>query len=170
MTWIAILVLIVYAALKSGQLAFIGRAAGYRGDPIPFAHRLRTGEPALLITATLITVPPALAGAWYHKHKFEKVLSASVTCYGLVHAYRNAPEIKHTNGEHAVYESIYGFRWSAFDASRQLGSDVAATQRRLDAAVLTRTAESSRRGGVALRERLSDTQSCLHPPKESPNA
>lgn len=170
MMWIALVALAVYVALKSGQFAILGKASGYSGEPVSVGRRLRKGEPALLIIAVLITVPPALAGSWYHKRKFEKVLSDSVACYGLIQAYQNAPEIKRSNGDYAVYESFYGYRWAAFDGSRQLGSDAQATQRRLNEAALAMAAESRRAGEDVRHERLSATQSCLHPPKEPPNA
>lgn len=170
MMWIALIVLAVYVALKSGRFAFIGRASGYRDEPVSVGRRLRKGEPALLIIAALVTVPPVLAGTWYHRHKFEEVLRNSVECYGLVQAYQNEPEIKQSNGEHAVYESIYGYRWTAFDAARQLGSDAKAVQQRLDEAALAMAAESRRAGEGVRHEKLSATQSCLHPPKEPPNA
>ncbi|MDQ3479713.1 MAG: hypothetical protein M3438_11270 [Pseudomonadota bacterium] len=170
MMWTALILLAVYVALKSGQFAFLGKASGYRGEPVSLGRRLRKGEPALLIIAALITVPPVLAGTWYHRHKFEEVLRNSVKCYGLVQAYQNAPEIKRSNGGYAVYESVYGYRWAAFDASRQLGSDAKAVQQRLDEAALAMAAESRRAGAGVRHERLSVTQSCLHPPKEPPNA
>ena len=170
MMWIALVFLAVYVALKSGQFAFIGKTSGYREEPVSVGRRLRKGEPALLIIAALITVPPALAGTWYHKRKFEKVIGDSVACYGLVQAYKDSPEIKRSNGEHAVYESVYGYRWTAFDASRQLGSDAEAVQRRLNEAASAMATESRRAGEGARHERLSMTQSCLHPPQEPANA
>jgi hypothetical protein len=168
--WIVPIFVAVYVALKTGQFAFLGKASSYRDEPVSVGRRLRKGEPALLIVAALVTVPPVLAGTWYHRHKFEEVLRNSVECYGLVQAYKNAPEIKRSNGEYAVYESVYGYRWAAFDASRQLGSDATAVQRRLDEAAWAMTAESRRGRERVRQERLSMTQSCLHPPKEPPNA
>jgi hypothetical protein len=168
--WAALIILAVYVVLKSFQLAFLGKASKYRDEPVSMGRRLRKGEPALLIIATFVTVPPVLAGTWYHKHKFEKVLSDSVACYGLIQAYQNTPEIKRSNGEYAVYESVDGYRRSAFDASRQLGSDAAAAQRRLDKAAVATAAESRRASEGVWHEKLSVTQRCLHPPKELPNA
>lgn len=168
--WIALFTLAVYVALKSGQLAILGKASGYRDAPVSVGRRLRKGEPMLLIICVLITAPPVLAGTWYHQHKFEEVLRNAVKCYGLVHAYRNAPEIERSNDGYAVYESVYGYRSTAFDASRQLGSDTKTVQRQLDQAALAMAAESRRAGKGVRHERLSMTQSCLHPPKELPNA
>ena len=102
MTWIALLALGVYAALKSAQFAFVGRAAGYRDEPVGPGRRLRRGEPALLIVVVLVTMPPTLAATWYHRHKFEEMLFRSVRCYGLIQTYQEAPEIKGSNGEHAI--------------------------------------------------------------------
>lgn len=170
MIWTALALLVVYVALKSGQFAFLGNASGYRDEPVSVGRRLRKGEPALLLIAALITIPPVLAGTWYHRHKFEEVLRNSVECYGLVQAYKDTPAIKRSNGEHAVYESVYGYQWAAFDASRQLGSDATAVQRRLDEAALTMAAERRRAGEGIRHERLSVTQSCLHPTKQGPNA
>jgi hypothetical protein len=167
---IALIFLAVYVALKSGQFAFLGQASGYRDEPVSVTRRLQTGEPALLMMAALITVPPMLAGTWYHRHKFEEVLHNSVECYGLVQAYKDATAIKRSNGEHSVYESVYRYRSTALDASWQLGTEAKAVQRRLDEAALAMAAES-RRGREGIRQqRLSMTQSCLHPPKEGPNA
>ena len=168
--WIAFVAAAVYLALKSGQFAFLGKAAGYRVEPVSLAQRLGKGEPALLIVATLISVPPAFAGTWYHKHKFEQVLSHSVGCYALIRAYQEAPEIKHSNEEHAVYRSIYGYRGDALDASRQLGVDAGVTQRQLDQTASTLVAESRRADDGIGGGRLVETQSCLHPLKAPPNA
>ena len=170
MMWIAPAALAVYVALKSGQLAFLGRAAGYRVEPVGLGRQLRKGEPALLIIAVLISVPPALAGVWYHKHKFEKVLRESIACYGLIQAYQQAPEIKGSNGEHAVYESIYGYQGTALDAARQIGLDARVTQRRLDQTASMAGAERRRADRRIDRAKLAAVQSCLHAPKEPPNA
>lgn len=170
MMWIALILLAVYGALKSGQFAFLGKTSGYSDEPMSVGNRLRKGEPALLIIAALVTVPPALTGTWYHRHKFEEVLRNSVECYGLVQAYKDAPEIKRSIGEHAVYESVYASRWAAFDASSQLGSDARAVRRRLDEAALAMAAERRRADEGIRQERLSATQRCLHPPQEPPNA
>lgn len=170
MMWIALVAVAVYAALKSAQLAFLGQAAGYSKEPISLGRRLRKGEPALLIVAAIVTMPPAIAATWYHTHKFQTVLGESIRCYGLIRANHLVPEISHSNGEYAVYESLSGYRWTALDAGRQLGQNGGAVQRQLDQAASALTADRQHAGKSNRQDRLSATQECLHPPKDLPNA
>lgn len=170
MMWAASLFLLVYVALKSGRLAFVGAASGYRGEPIGMASRLKAGEPALLIGAALLTVPPVLGAIWYHHHKFSAALHDSLICYGLIMAYRDAPEIMRSNGEHAVYLSFESHRMTALDAANQVGLSRQRSQRRLDDAATAALAERHRAGARLRRAQLAETQRCLHPPSEPPNA
>ncbi len=170
MTWAAFLLVLVYAALKGGKLAFTGKTSGYRSEPLGLWERLRAGEPALLIAAALLTVPPVLAAQWYHTYKFRAVLQDSLTCYALVAVYRDAPEIMRSNGEHAVYLSFNGYRANALDAASQLGLTARASQDRLTDVMAAAIAERARAGKTLQRARLAETHRCLHPPIESPNA
>ena len=170
MTRAAFLLVLVYAALKGGNLAFTGKASGYRSEPLGLWERLRMGEPALLIGAALLTVPPVLAAQWYHKHKFSAVLQDSLTCYALVAVYRDAPEIMRSNGEHAVYLSFEEYRANALGAANQLGLTPRASQGRLNDAMAAATNERALVRKTLRHARLAETQRCLHPPIESPNA
>lgn len=162
MTWIAGLFLLVYAALKAGQFAFLGRPAGYREEPVALDSRLVTGEPWLLAIAFLLTVPPALGAHWYHRHKFTAMLDEAVTCYGLIDGYQEPVGIS-SQRSYRSYEALLSERAVALDASRQLGIPAALTSQRLDRMAATLAAES-RDGGAQLRHiRLAELRKCLAP-------
>lgn len=169
MKWAIILLLFAYVSLKAAQLAFTGRASGYRGEPISLRRRLKAGEPAILIVAALITVPPALAATWYHTHKFTAVMRHSVDCYGLIAVHRSDPEVMRSNGEHAVYNAYEKYRGTAFDAGRQLGLSTAAVRQRLDSSASAFAREKPNAGAKIRRSRIDTTQHCLHPPREPAN-
>ena len=167
---VALLPLLVYAAVKGGQLAFIGDASGYRGGPVGLARRVRKGEPMLLLVCILLAVSAVLAARWYHRHVFDAMLRNSLGRYGLVGAYRAEPAIMRTNDEHAMYQSFYGYRATALDSARQLGLTAVASQARLDAAWASAAGERVRADDALLRLRTAQTQRCLHPPALPANA
>lgn len=169
MKWAVILLLFVYVALKLAQLAFTGRASGYRREPTSLGRRLKAGEPAILLVAALVTVPPALAATWYHRHKFTAVMHQSVDCYGLIAVYRSNSEVMRSNGEHAVYDAYEEYRGTAFDAGRQLGLSTAAVQQRLDSSVSVFAQEQPNAGAKIRRNDIDMAQRCLHPPREPAN-
>lgn len=169
MKWAFILLLFAYVSLKAAQFAFAGRASGYRREPMSLRRRLKAGEPAILIVAALVSVPPALAATWYRTHKFTAIMHQSVDCYGLIAVYRSDPEVMRSNGEHAVYNAYREYRGTAFDAGRQLDLSTAAVQKRLDSSASALAAEKPNAGAKTRRSRIDTVQHCLHPPREPAN-
>lgn len=170
MKWAIFFLLVVYAALKIGRVVMTGTGSGYREADVGIWRKLKSGEPILLLIALLISMPPAMAATWYHHQKFDTVLRSSTNCYALISAYKQTPEIMRSNGEFAVYESAYGYRWSALDAAWQLGLKAGVTERKLDSTVDAVKFEYTRLT-VPIREaRLASVQRCLHPPQDQANA
>lgn len=170
MRWAAILLLLVYAALKAARLAFI-TGTGFDRRPISFGQRLRSGEPVLFVLAVLLSVPPALGATWYHKRKFTAILQNSTACYGRIGAFKDVPGIARTNGESAIYDAFERHREQALDAARQLDASMVAAERELDAAAAAFEAEQSApRNSRSWQNQIAATQRCLRPPIEVQNA
>lgn len=165
MNWAALLFAIAYLALKLTRLLFIGRSPAYQAEPVNWNQRLRASEPWLLIITALVTVPPTLAATCYHQHVFAADLDRSLDCYRLIVAYRDAPDIMHSNGEHAVYLASEKYGSTASVSAYQLGWTRAALKRRIDQLVSEKT--SANRALQA--SRIVEVQRCLHPPIPSRN-
>jgi hypothetical protein len=164
---------ITYAAFK-----FAGMVLAKRRDfdqaEISLRDRLRAGEPGLFLAAVLVSVPLVLSMSAYSRRTFTGYYRNSITCYGRIKALANLPEVRANVDGFSVYESVQGYKVTAF----RMGAELGMRRDAVSTALAQQTASFGRAYGVLRKQELRQrmkveidrTLRCVHPPADPPNA
>jgi hypothetical protein len=152
----------------------LAKGRGFDRAEVSLWDRLRAGEPWLFLAAALISVPLVLSMSAYSRRTFTGSYRNSVACYGRISALANLPEVEAKADGFAVYESVQGYRTSAFRTGAELGMRPG----EVSEALADRAASFSRAFALLQRQQrrqemeaeIARTLRCVHPPADPANA
>jgi hypothetical protein len=166
--WLAVF----YGAFKFPAMALALNRGFVRRD-LSFGDRLRAGEPGVFLAAVLISVPLVLLMSGYSKRTYTGNYLRAVACQGRITALMDLPEIRRSADGFAVYETVQGYGTSAYVNAAHLGMKpdqvtkaLAESRRSFSEAY---GALRSQRLQQGMKDEVSRTLRCLHPPPDPPN-